>query len=363
MSAVTGLFAGNSLGSSSSPPPHDRVKRDISPKSVDQGPATGYGEAAPQNRQIAYSGALRSAPARRRLPQVPMRGRPGGPGQGQGGPPVRGRGGQMFSMERGYRRQTHGRPQPGYSGNSGYSDTEMLGEQLEDSWAAERHRQRLDRLRLERDGGHTATLTPSTLTQGHLMETQSLASEPPFSRGGQFSDQQSYGGWSWKYGLTDGGWDRGGGGAGGGHMSDTQSVCGYTSDTGYRPSDRNYPPPPVHATNTSIRCSWGGWDQNLFDHNDPCFRRDVEGWSRPGTYTRDMERDRTDYYSRERRQQYGDTDMDSIVSGSALNTKKPPYSGTSLHFDFVVIEEFEDTSNICDCRGKHSPVQWEELHR
>ena len=76
-----------------------------------------------------------------------------------------------------------------------------------------------------------------------------------------------------------------------------------------------------------------------------------------------MERDRTDYYSRERRQQYGDTDMDSIVSGSALNTKKPPYSGTRLHFDVVVIEEFEDTFNICDCRGQHSPVQREELHR
>ena len=62
-----------SLGSSSSPPPHDRVKRDISPKSVDLGGlpsgASRYPEVA-QNRQIAYSGALRGPPTRRRLPQV-----------------------------------------------------------------------------------------------------------------------------------------------------------------------------------------------------------------------------------------------------------------------------------------------------
>ena len=61
-----------SLGSSSSPPPHDRVKRDISPKSVDLGglpSGARYPEVA-QNRQIAYSGALRGPPSRRRLPQV-----------------------------------------------------------------------------------------------------------------------------------------------------------------------------------------------------------------------------------------------------------------------------------------------------
>ena len=61
-----------SLGSSSSPPPHDRVKRDISPKSVDLGGLPSgirYPEVA-QNRQIAYSGALRGPPSRRRLPQV-----------------------------------------------------------------------------------------------------------------------------------------------------------------------------------------------------------------------------------------------------------------------------------------------------
>ena len=100
------------------------------------------------------------------MAQVPTRGR-GGRGQGA----VQGRG-QVLSMDRGHRRQVHGRPQPGYSRNSGYSDTEMLSE-MGDSWAAERHRystqfsstgvqrqsyrQRLDRLRLERDHGSTAT--------------------------------------------------------------------------------------------------------------------------------------------------------------------------------------------------------------
>ena len=238
------FYSGNSMGSSSSPPPRDRIRRDISPKSGEGGAGArpGHAETA-QNRQIAYSGAMRAAPVRRRLPQVPMRGR-GGRGMGQG--PTQGRG-QFLSMDRGHKRQVHGRPQPGYSGNSGYSDTEMLSE-MGDSWAAERHRQRLDRLRLVRD--HGDTMTPSTGAgpgTSAFLETQSLASEPQFSRG-QFSDQHSYGGWSWRYGLNDGGWDKGGGG---GYMSDVASVCGYTSDTGYRPSDRNYPPPPVHATNTS----------------------------------------------------------------------------------------------------------------
>ena len=132
----------------------------------------------------------------------------------------------------------YGRPQTGYSGNSGYSDTEMLSEQ--DTWAAERHRQRLDRLRLERDQGGTSG---SGGGQGYNMDTQSLASEPQFSRTGGFSDQQSYGGWSWRSQL--------GGPGQSGYMSDTQGVCGYTSDTGYRPSDRNYPPPPIHATSTN----------------------------------------------------------------------------------------------------------------
>ena len=94
-------------------------------------------------------------------------------------------------------------------------------------------------------------MTPSTaVDRGAYLETQSLASEAQFSRG-QFSDQQSYGGWSWRY-PGDGGW-AGGPNERGGYLSDSQSVCGYTSDTGYRPSVRNYPPPPVHATNTSIR--------------------------------------------------------------------------------------------------------------
>ena len=215
------------MGSSSSPPPLDRIKRDISPKSQQQGP---------RPSQIAYSGALRQPPSsRRRLPQVPPRG--GGRGMGPG---PRGRG-QFSSMDRGQppRRQMYGRPQTGYSGNSGYSDTEMLSEQ--DTWAAERHRQRLDRLRLERDGG-TSTMTPGTGGAAAAytnIDTQSLASGV-----GGFSDQQSYGGWSWRSQLGPGQ---------SGYMSDSQSVCGYTSDTGYRPSDRNYPPPPIHATSTSIR--------------------------------------------------------------------------------------------------------------
>ena len=219
------------MGSSSSPPPHDRIKRDISPKE--------RGGARPS--QIAYSGALRAAPAnRRRLPQVPGR---GGRGRGGGGSGPAGRGarGQFYSMDRGHRRQVHGRPQAGFSGNSGYSDTEMLGEQ--DTWSGERHKQRLDRLRLERDGGAVTTMTPSTA--GAFHDTQSLISEPQFSARGGFSDQQSYGGWSWRSQL-------GGQSERGGYMSDTQSVCGYTSDTGYRPSDRNYPPPPIHATSTAI---------------------------------------------------------------------------------------------------------------
>ena len=152
-------------------------------------------------------------------------------------------------------------------------------------------------------------MTPST-SRGQFLETQSLASEPQFSRG-QFSDQQSYGGWSWKYSI-DGGWD--GRSERGGYMSDTQSVCGYTSDTGYRPSDRNYPPP-VHATSTTTSR-----------------HRDVEGWSRPGGYNRDTERDRTDYYSRDRDRSYHDTDIESNMSASALTKKTPYTSGSTVQF-------------------------------
>ena len=65
-------------------------------------------------------------------------------------------------------------------------------------------------------------------------------------------------------------------------------------------------------------------------------RRDVEGWSRPaGTYTRDTERDRTDYYSRGqggRQGGYYESDMESVMSHSAFDTKKPPYSGNKQGF-------------------------------
>ena len=63
----------------------------------------------------------------------------------------------------------------------------------------------------------------------------------------------------------------------------------------------------------------------------------MEGWSRPGNYTRDTERDRTDYYSKDNRRGggggggYYDTDMESVVSTSALYNKKqhPTTSGGS----------------------------------
>ena len=63
-------------------------------------------------------------------------------------------------------------------------------------------------------------------------------------------------------------------------------------------------------------------------------RRDVEGWSRPaGTY-RDTERDRTDFYSRGQGRQggYYESDMESLVSHSAFDTKKHPYSGNGEAF-------------------------------
>ena len=67
-------------------------------------------------------------------------------------------------------------------------------------------------------------------------------------------------------------------------------------------------------------------------------RRDVEGWSQPaGTYDRDTERDRTDYYSRGQggRQggpHYYESDMESVMSHSAFDTKKPPYSGNKHEY-------------------------------
>ena len=74
----------------------------------------------------------------------------------------------------------------------------------------------------------------------------------------------------------------------------------------------------------------------LFSHS----RRDVEGWSRPGNYTRDTERDRTDYYSKDNRDrrggggQYYDTDMESVVSTSALYKKQHPTTsgGSTVQF-------------------------------
>merc|ERR1719295_985436 len=126
-------LSGNSLGSSSSPPPDQEfgTRRDVSPKSG----VVGRNTQRPYASSTAYPSSTSAQPARRRLPQVPPLPR----GRGRGG---------FFSMDRG-RRQIYGRPQPG--GYSGYSDTEMLNERHEDLNAAERHRQRLDRLRQERD--------------------------------------------------------------------------------------------------------------------------------------------------------------------------------------------------------------------
>ena len=283
-------LSGNSLGSSASPPPQDLDQGRLLSKTqkVKSSTNPGLGK-GPEPRREFYPGAG-AAPHRRRLPQVPVRGRGVAMGRGRG----RGRGG-FYSMERG-RRQMYGRPQPGYSGASGYSDTEMLSERQEEQelgWAAERHRQRLDTLRLERDGKRTGgvsdtqslfsdttrTVRGFSDTQsiagdkrypgGGYLETQSLLSEP---QGRGYQDQGSYSGW------------------GGSLASEVRrEQSGYTSDTGYRPS--------LEAS---------------------------QGWSRPGNYNRDTDRDRADYYTgrggaRTRaRPDYWDTDGESVISASAF---------------------------------------------
>ena len=160
-------LSGNSLGSSSSPPPDQEFganRRDVSPKSG----VVARNTQRPYASSTAYPSSTSAQPARRRLPQVPPLPR----GRGRGG---------FFSMDRG-RRQIYGRPQPGgYSGNSGYSDTEMLNERHEDLNAAERHRQRLDRLRQERDqGGNAVGPMMGELPQSRLPQRPSgyAMSEP-----------------------------------------------------------------------------------------------------------------------------------------------------------------------------------------
>ena len=289
-------ISGNSMGSSASPPPQETIRDPgrLLSKTHKAKPSANPG---PETRSIypgARGGAPRAAPHRRRLPQVPVRGRGMAVGRG------RARGG-FYSMERG-RRQMHGRPQPGYSGTSGYSDTEMLSERLEEqesSWAAERHRQRLDTLRLERDGHRL----------GGMSDTQSLFSETARTQSmvGGFSPEKSakrFGGVGGGYLETQSllsepqgrgytGWNsQGYNEPGSGARGFLTEQSGYTSDTGYRPSDRNYPA--------------------------------VEGWSRPGNYNRDTDRDRADYYTRGagqarargRPDYWGDSE--SVVSTSAF---------------------------------------------
>lgn len=163
-------LSGNSLGSSSSPPPDQEfgARREVSPR------ARGRGNPHPPG---STSGSISG---RRQLPQIPPRGYA-----------ARGRGG-LLSMDRG-RRQLHGRPQPGYSRNSGYSDTEMLNERNDDSHTGERHRQRLDRLRQERDQGQGAGIMTGVPPQGGLPSRPSgyAMSEP-----GGFRDQVPRGGYS-----------------------------------------------------------------------------------------------------------------------------------------------------------------------
>ena len=159
-------LSGNSLGSSSSP-------------TADHEYTTRVGPSSSQNRKIPviqpnssnrglYSGGrppMRISPQRRRLPQIPRKGyevddRPlisGGTGTGRNwsssasyAGSYRGEG-KFNSMERG-RRVAYGKQASDYSGNSGYSDTEMLSERHDDrDTYLERHKTRLDRLRRERD--------------------------------------------------------------------------------------------------------------------------------------------------------------------------------------------------------------------
>ena len=159
-------LSGNSIGSSSSPPPDQEygARRDVSPK---QGGAI----------QKVYPGGSDGGRGRRRLPQIPPRGYE-----------ARGRGG-FFSMDRG-RRQVHGRPQPGYKGHSGYSDTEMLNERHDDQDTTERHRQRLEVLRHERDQG---------VGVGGGLPRAQLATQPSnyaMSEPGGYREQGARGGYS-----------------------------------------------------------------------------------------------------------------------------------------------------------------------
>ena len=161
-------LSGNSLGSSSSPPPeHDfsvdrNSLQDFS--GVPHSRASHFGANVSKRGLFNARSAMRTSPQRRRLPQIPQKGLetdnglPGGLRRGRGwsssascAGSIRGGEGRYHSMERG-KRNNFGRPVGNYRGNSGYSDTEMLSERHDDrDTYLERHKNRLDRLRRERD--------------------------------------------------------------------------------------------------------------------------------------------------------------------------------------------------------------------
>ena len=161
-------LSGNSLGSSSSPPPDHEYSTDRNPMQEFSGNPH---QRKPHYAQNTATGRglytnrppLRTSPQRRRLPQIPQKGFENLPPGGRGGGGGRGwsssssyagsnRGESRYhSMERG-KRNNFGRSPGNYAASSGYSDTEMLNERHDDrDTYMERHKNRLDRLRRERD--------------------------------------------------------------------------------------------------------------------------------------------------------------------------------------------------------------------
>lgn len=148
-------LSGNSLGSSSSPPPEHEFQMDRNQIS-DFARNPNFGKRGVFNKRPP----TRTSPQRRRLPQIPQQGFEnelskslrGGRGWSSSASCAGGyRGeGRYHTVERG-RRNNFGRHESN-QGNSGYSDTEMLSERHDDrDTYMERHKNRLDRLRRERD--------------------------------------------------------------------------------------------------------------------------------------------------------------------------------------------------------------------
>ena len=161
-------LSGNSLGSSSSPPPDHDFSMDRNPLHDFTGNPhqrnPHYAQNVGKRGLFTARPPIRTSPQRRRLPQIPQKGfendegLPPGMRGGRGwssssscaGGSTRGEG-RYHSMERG-KRNNFGRHTGNYRGSSGYSDTEMLSERHDDrDTYMERHKNRLDRLRRERD--------------------------------------------------------------------------------------------------------------------------------------------------------------------------------------------------------------------